>query len=161
MIAEPSVAVHLRALDPFDFLTRAAFVYPSRIAVIDGDAWRTYPEFLERVRRLGGALQGLGIRNGERVAVLAPTPACCSRRPSPSGCRRHPVRAQYAPRPEEIDYILGHCGADLLLYDGELDPLVDRLTTPIRAFAPPRPARRDLAGTVGYEDCSTPHGPAT
>ena len=50
MIAEPSVAVHLRALDPFDFLERAAFVYPDKVAVIDGTARRTYPVFVERVR---------------------------------------------------------------------------------------------------------------
>ena len=154
MIAEPSVAVHLRALDPFDFLTRAAFVYPERIAVIDGDAWRTYPEFLDRVRRLGAALQGLGIRNGERVAVLAPNTSMVLEAtfavPVAGGilCALNTRLA-----PEEIDYILGHCGAELLLYDGELDPLVDRLSTPIRrirAAAPGTPG--SVAGTAGYEE---------
>jgi len=59
MVAEPPVAVHLRALDPFDFLERAAFVYPDKTAVVDGAARRTYPAFLERVRRLAAALQAM------------------------------------------------------------------------------------------------------
>ena len=40
MTASPA-AVHLRALDPFDFLERAAFVYPDKLAVVDGAARRT------------------------------------------------------------------------------------------------------------------------
>jgi fatty-acyl-CoA synthase len=142
MIADPSAAaVHLRALDPFDFLERAAFVYPEKTAVVDGAARRTYPEFLERVERLAAALQARGISDGERVAVLAPNTSMV-------------LEATYAvPRaggvlcalntrlaPDEIDYILSHCGASLLLYDDELDPLVSRLasTVPrIRVIAAP------------------------
>jgi fatty-acyl-CoA synthase len=154
MIAEPSTAVHLRALDPFDFLTRAAFVYPERIAVIDGDARRTYPEFLDRVRRLASALQRAGIRNGERVAVLAPNTSMVLEAtfavPLAGGilCALNTRLA-----PEEIDYILGHCGAEMLIYDGELDPLVDRLAskiTRVRAAAPGTP--RSVGGTEVYED---------
>jgi fatty-acyl-CoA synthase len=154
MIAEPSTAVHLRALDPFDFLTRAAFVYPERIAVIDGDARRTYPEFLDRVRRLASALQRAGIRNGERVAVLAPNTSMVLEAtfavPLAGGilCALNTRLA-----PEEIDYILGHCGAELLIHDAELDPLVDRLAskiTRVRAAAPGTP--RSVGGTEVYED---------
>jgi len=138
MIAD-AAAVHLRALDPFDFLERASFVYPDKVAVIDGDARRTYPQLLERVRRLGAALQTMGVRDGERVAVLAPNTAMA-------------LEATYAvPRangilcalntrlsPAEIDYILGHCGASVLLHDHELDALASRLTTriPRVRFAP-------------------------
>ena len=133
MIAEPTAAaVHLRALDPFDFLERSAFVYPEKIAVVDGAARRTYPEFLERVERLAAALQARGVRDGERVAVLAPNTSMV-------------LEATYAvPRaggvlcalntrlaPDEIDYILSHCGASLLLYDYELEPLVSRLASEI------------------------------
>jgi fatty-acyl-CoA synthase len=132
MLAESPTAVNLRGLDPFDFLRRSAFVYPDRLAVIDGPVRRTYPELLERVERSAAALQGLGIRDGARVAVLAPNTAM-------------PLEATFAVplaggilcalntrlAPEEIDYILGHCGAELLLYDHELAPLVDRLQSPI------------------------------
>jgi fatty-acyl-CoA synthase len=156
MIAETYAAprVHLRALDPFDFLERAAFVYPERVAVIDGAVRRTYPEFLDRVRRLASALQSAGIRAGDRVAVLSPNTAM-------------PLEATFAVplaggvlcalntrlAPEEIDYILGHCGATLLLYDYELDPLVARLESRlphVRVAAPgDGPA---VGGPPDYED---------
>jgi len=154
MIAEPSAAVHLRALDPFDFLERAAFVYPERVAVIDGAARRTYPQFLERVRRLAAALQAHGIRGGERVAVLAPNASM-------------PLEATFAVplaggilcalntrlAPEEIDYILGHCGASLLLHDYELDALAERLESavPRVRVAPDGVEAAAAGGAFDYE----------
>ncbi len=133
MIAEASaVSVHLRALDPFDFLERAAFIYPNRTAVIDGNARRTYPQLLERVNRLAAALRAMGIRAGERVAVLSPNTSMALEAtfavPRAGGvlCALNTRLA-----PEEIDYILGHCGASVLLHDHELDAVVERLATRI------------------------------
>ena len=60
----------LRRLSPLDFLERSADVYRTRIAVVDGDVRRTYPELLDRVQRFAHVLRGLGVRAGERVAVL-------------------------------------------------------------------------------------------
>ncbi len=154
MIAETSAPrVHLHALDPFDFLERAAFVYPERIAVVDGAVRRTYPEFLERVRRLAAALQAAGIRRGERVAVVSPNTAM-------------PLEATFAVplaggvlcaintrlAPEEIDYILGHCGATLLLHDYELDPLVARLESRLPRVRVAAPGERPATdGPPDYE----------
>ncbi len=124
------MSVHLRPLDPFDFLERAAFVYPDKPAVIDGPDRRTYPAFLERVRRLAAGLQARGIRAGERVAVLAPNTSLLLEAtyavPLAGGvlCALNTRLA-----PGEIDYILDHCGAVLLLHDHELDPLVERLAS--------------------------------
>jgi fatty-acyl-CoA synthase len=128
MIAASPAAVHLRALDPLDFLERAAFVYPDKIAVVDGGARRTYPQFLERVRRLAAALQAMGIRGGERVAVLAPNTSMVLEAtyavPLAGGVLRA-LNTRLAP--DEIDYILGHCGASVLLHDHELDGLIGKL----------------------------------
>ncbi len=142
MIAEASAAVHLRSLDPFDFLERAAFVYPARTAVVDGGTRRTYAEFRSRVRRLAAALQARGVRESERVAVLAPNTAMALEAtfavPHAGGvlCALNTRLA-----PEEIDYILAHCGASLLLHDHELDALVARLESAIPRVraAPERP----------------------
>ncbi|HEY4440928.1 MAG TPA: acyl--CoA ligase family protein [Candidatus Elarobacter sp.] len=154
MIADESaVRVHVRPLDPFDFLERAAFVYPDRLAVVDGAARRTYPEFLERVRRLAAALQARGIRRGERVAVLAPNTSL-------------PLEATFAVplaggvlcalntrlQADEIDYILGHCGASLLLHDYELDPLVARLTVQLPRIRAAAPGEMPMPGVETYED---------
>jgi len=129
--AAPS-ALHIRPLDPFDFLERSAAIYRTKVALIDGDAQRTYPELLERVTRLAAALQLRGISSGQRVAVLSPNVSCALEAtfaiPLAGGilCALN-TRLSAA----EIDYILGHCGAELLIYDSELTPLVERLETRI------------------------------
>ena len=52
-------------------LHRAVQQRPDQIAVRFGDRARTFREFADRVARLAGALQGLGLRPGGRVAMLA------------------------------------------------------------------------------------------
>ena len=51
-------------------LRRMLQVDPNGIATIDGDRRHTWRELGDRVARLGGALQNLGIKAGDRVAVL-------------------------------------------------------------------------------------------
>ena len=43
---------------------------PERIMTICGDRTRTTRQFVDRVARLAGALQQLGMRSGDRVAML-------------------------------------------------------------------------------------------
>jgi long-chain acyl-CoA synthetase len=52
-------------------LGRAVLVRPDATATIDGDRVRTWREVHDRVRRFSGALRALGVRPGDRVAVLA------------------------------------------------------------------------------------------
>jgi long-chain acyl-CoA synthetase len=52
-------------------LRHAARVAPARTAVRFGDVTVTYAETWERCRRLAGALGGLGLARGDRVAVVA------------------------------------------------------------------------------------------
>ncbi|NQU69930.1 MAG: AMP-binding protein, partial [Rhodospirillales bacterium] len=51
-------------------MRRARTYYADRIAVIDGDTRLTYAQFSDRIDRLAGALIGLGLRRGDRVAIL-------------------------------------------------------------------------------------------
>lgn len=53
-------------------LARAAHVRPDHLAVVDGERHQTWSEFARRVARVAGALQSLGVRRGDRIAVLAP-----------------------------------------------------------------------------------------
>lgn len=59
-----------------DVFQRAFRIYADRVAVTeaDGSSW-TYAELGERARRLAAGLYGLGVRQGDRVAVLAETRA--------------------------------------------------------------------------------------
>src|SRR3970040_721468 len=54
-------------------LGRAARWYPERIAVIEGDRRLTYRELDRRVTALARALGRLGVRPGDRLAVLQAT----------------------------------------------------------------------------------------
>ncbi len=51
-------------------LKRASQFYPNNIATIDGEHRQTYGELTKRVTALAAALQGLGIRSNDRVAIL-------------------------------------------------------------------------------------------
>ena len=59
-------------LTPLDFARRARKLYAEREAVIDGDLRWTYEQFLGRCDRWSAALQRLGVKQGDRVAYLAP-----------------------------------------------------------------------------------------
>ena len=51
-------------------LRRAALVARDRTAVSCGEVELTYGETWERVRRLIGGLRGLGLKEGDRVAIV-------------------------------------------------------------------------------------------
>jgi fatty-acyl-CoA synthase len=59
-------------LSPVSFLTRAARIYPNRVAIIHGERRVTYARFLERSRRLASALARAGVGKGDTVAIMAP-----------------------------------------------------------------------------------------
>jgi fatty-acyl-CoA synthase len=59
-------------LTPLEFARRTRKLYPEREAVVDGDLRLTYAEFFERCDRWSLALQSLGVKQGDRVAYIAP-----------------------------------------------------------------------------------------
>ena len=112
-------------LSPLAYLDRAARAFGERTALIDGSTRWTYRQLRGRVHRQATALRGIGIRSGDRVAVLAPN--------SPMLLEAHfgvplagavlvPINTRLAPA--EIGYILRHAGARALLLDGELEASV-------------------------------------
>jgi fatty-acyl-CoA synthase len=59
-------------LTPLEFARRARKLYGDREAVVDGDLRLTYEQFFDRCDRWSSALQGMGVRKGDRVAYIAP-----------------------------------------------------------------------------------------
>jgi len=59
-------------LTPLEFARRSRKLYSEREAVVDGDLRLTYAEFFERCDRWSVALRSLGIKQGDRVAYIAP-----------------------------------------------------------------------------------------
>jgi acyl-CoA synthetase (AMP-forming)/AMP-acid ligase II len=113
-------------LNPVDLLERAAFVYPRKVAVAQGDRRSTYAEFAERAWRLANALRGAGLEKGDRVATLLPnSPAMLDAHfgvPAAGGVL---VTVNTRLSGGEVDYILEHSGARFLLVDAELQELVE------------------------------------
>ncbi len=112
-----------------DFLDRAELVYADRIGVVDepdqpapslGEV--SYREFARRGRALQAGLDELGIGEGERVAIVSHNSArlleVLLAVPS-SGRVAVPINFRLSP--EEVSYIVGHCGARVLLVDPELE----------------------------------------
>ena len=105
-------------LSPADFLHRTAHVFPDRIGVVDGDVRFTWRAFHERCLRFSGALRALGVKPGDRVAVLA--------------ANSHVLLAAHYAVPfagavlvalntritaGDVAYILAHAGATVLVHD--------------------------------------------
>ena len=59
-------------LTPLEFARRTRKLYPQREAVVDGDLRFTYEEFFQRCDRWSSALRSLGVKQGDRVAYIAP-----------------------------------------------------------------------------------------
>ena len=68
-------------LSPVEMARRARRLYAEREAVVDGAVRLTYREFFDRCDRWSAALQGYGIRPGDRVAIIAPNTAPTSTSP--------------------------------------------------------------------------------
>ena len=60
------------ALTPLEFMRRTRRLHPQREAVVDGQLRLTYEQFFDRCDRWSTALQRLGVREGDRVAYIAP-----------------------------------------------------------------------------------------
>src|SRR3954464_12615029 len=112
-----------------DFLDRAELVYGDRVGCAAGPAQPAppvgevpYREVARRARAMQAALDGLGIGEGERVAVVSHNAGRLVEMllgvPS-SGRVLVPVNFRLAQ--EEVAYIVGHSGARVLFVDPELE----------------------------------------
>jgi len=60
------------ALTPLQFIERSASVYPDQVALIHGPRRQSWAETYARCRRLGSALEKVGVGVGDTVAIMAP-----------------------------------------------------------------------------------------
>ena len=123
--AHSDTKVFRTELNPVDFLVRAAYMYPERVAVIDGEQRFTYAELAERSWRLANALQAAGLKKGDRVATLlfnsGPMLEAHFAVPAAAGIL---VAVNNRLSGPEVGYILKHSGARYLLVDSELEPVI-------------------------------------
>jgi fatty-acyl-CoA synthase len=137
-------------LTPLDFMRRSRRLYRDREAVVDGIHRWTYGQFFERCDRWSAALQRMGVRQGDRVAYIAPNTHAQleSFYAVPQiGAVLVPINFRLAD--EEFVYLLNHCGAKVLCV---AEPHVDVIDV-IREHVPA--VERFVAlegGRHGWED---------
>jgi len=121
-------AVFRSELNPVDFLYRAAYMYPEKVAVVDGGRRYCYRELAERSWRLASALRSAGLGKGDRVATLLVNSAAMLEAhfgvPAAGGIL---VAVNHRLSSAEVGYILAHSGARYLLLDAGLEALAGPL----------------------------------
>ena len=118
-----------------DFIDRAALVYPERTAVVDEPGTpgslgtMTYRELEARARGMALALERMGIDHGERVAVVSPNAArLLTAFFGVSAYGRILVPINFRLNTDEVEYIVEHSGASVLLVDPDLDDLLQTVS---------------------------------
>lgn len=116
-------------------LQQLADTHPERMAIIDGIGRWTFGSFHRRIARFGNALQGLGLAEGDRVALLLPD------------CREYLevdygtmaagfVRVPLDPRltRHELAELLQRAGVRILVTHASFVDRVDRLTDDVESL---------------------------
>jgi fatty-acyl-CoA synthase len=117
-------------LTPVRCLHRAVDVFPDKIGIISGDQQFTYAQFGERCERLGAGLRKNGIEPGDRVAFLSfNTHQLLEGYYGVVLARAIVMPLNVRLSPLELENILNHSGARMLLFESDFGPLVKHLKT--------------------------------
>jgi fatty-acyl-CoA synthase len=146
-------------LSPLSYLSRAAAIYPDRIAIIHGAAEVSYGAFYARCQRLADALRLRGIEVGDAVAIIAPnTPAMLEAHYGVAMAGGVLNALNYRLDARSIAFILDHGDAKIVLVDREFSPVMSAALALVRS----RPLVIDIddsaydgdgtaIGEMGYE----------
>jgi len=114
------------ALSPLEFARRTRRLHGHRTAVVDGDLRLTYEQFLDRCDRWSAALQGLGVRPGDRVATIAPnTHAQLESFYAVPQLGAVLVPLNYRLTPDDFVYMVNHSGTTVLCAHSDYLDAVD------------------------------------
>ncbi len=122
------------ALTPLEFMRRARRLYADREAVVDGASRWTYAAFFERCDRWSAGLQALGVRQGDRVAYIAPNThgQLESFYAVPQvGAVLVPINFRLSP--QEVAYLITHSGATVVCAAETHIDLVDQIRAELPA----------------------------
>jgi len=113
-------------LSPLEFAHRARRLYPDREALIDGELHLSYRQFFERCDRWSSALQELGIKQGDRVAYIAPnTHAQLESFYAVPQIGAVVVPINYRLTADDFAYIINHSGARIVCVHSDYLETVD------------------------------------
>jgi fatty-acyl-CoA synthase len=147
-------AVNHAPLSPLSYLSRAAAIYPDRIAIIHGAAEVSYGAFYARCQRLADALRLRGIEVGDAVAIIAPnTPAMLEAHYGVAMAGGVLNALNYRLDARSIAFILDHGDAKIVLVDREFSPVMSAALALVRS----RPLVIDIDDSA-YDGDGTPIG---
>ncbi len=123
-----------------DFLDRAAATYPDRVGLVDepeqpAASWGelTFAGLAARARSQAAGLDRLGVGTGERVAVVSHNSArLLTSFYGVCGWGRVFVPVNFRLAAPEVEYIVEHSGAAVLLVDPELENVLGSVKAPRR-----------------------------
>ncbi len=115
-----------RPMLPLDFLNRSRRLFPDKTAVVDGETEHTYGELGDRVDRFSNVLLDMGIKKGDKVAILSPnTRHMLESFFSVPQTGAILVPLNYRLNPDELSYIINHSDSKIVLVDYEYAPLLE------------------------------------
>ena len=116
-------------LTPLEFARRTRRLYPNREAVVDGDLRLTYSEFFDRCDRWSHVLQQeLGVKQGDRVAYIAPnTHAQLESFYAVPQIGAVLVPINYRLTADDFAYIIGHSGSNVVCVHADYLDAVDSI----------------------------------
>jgi acyl-CoA synthetase (AMP-forming)/AMP-acid ligase II len=123
-----------------DFLDRAEVAHAGQLALVDepdqpAEAWPalTFGELADRARCQAAGLDRLGVGFGERVAIVSPNSSrLLTSFFGVSGFGRILVPINFRLAADEVEYIVEHSEASVLLVDPEMDDALSGIKAPHR-----------------------------
>jgi acyl-CoA synthetase (AMP-forming)/AMP-acid ligase II len=142
-------------LTPLEFARRTRKLHPEREAVVDGDLRLNYEEFFARCDRWSSALQALGVRQGDRVAYIAPnTHAMLESFYSVPQIGAVLVPINYRLTADDFVYLVNHSGSRIVCvhssYLEAIDSIRSQLSN-VEAFVALEGAEQGRQGWLDYE----------
>src|SRR5215472_8040865 len=139
-------------LTPLEFARRARRLYADSQAVVDQDLRFTYAVFFDRCDRWSAALQSLGVRQGDRVAYIAPnTHAQLESFYAVPQIGAVLVPINYRLSADDFAYIIGHSGARVVCAHSDYLDAVDSIRAQIPAVERFIALEGEKPGWLSYE----------
>src|SRR5215208_1833028 len=139
-------------LTPLEFARRTRKLYPDREAVVDGDLRLTYAEFFERCDRWSVALRSLGIKQGDRVAYIAPnTHAMLESFYAVPQIGAVLVPLNYRLIAADFSYLINHSGARVVCAHSDYLDVVDSIRSELPNVSSFVALEGAMAGWLDYE----------
>jgi acyl-CoA synthetase (AMP-forming)/AMP-acid ligase II len=147
-------------LTPLDFARRARRLYADCEAVVDEDQRFTYARFLDRCDRWSAALQSLGVRQGDRVAYIAPnTHAQLESFYAVPQIGAVLVPVNYRLSPQEMAYPIQHSGSRVVCAHAEYLDAVDSVRSQLPGVEHFVALEGCRDGWIDYEQAIADHAP--